>query len=441
METIQAGANKKVYIHGQRMHALISELFPICRSITGNGVRQTLEIIRRIIPIVIYEIPTGVKAYDWEIPKEWNINDAYIKDSSGKKIVDFAQSNLHVLNYSAPVHRRVSLRELKDHLYTLPENPDWIPYRTSYYNNDWGFCLSHNQYLTLKNETYEVNIDSSLQDGHLTFAEYYIPGELTDEVLITTHICHPAMCNDNLSAISVLTYLAQELRNKKLRYSYRFLFIPGTIGAIAWLSRNEAGINRIKHGLVAALLGYGNGFTYKRSRQENAIIDQIVPFVLQRVGVPHKIIPFDPYGYDERQFCSPGFNLPVGSLTRLRNGEYPEYHSSADNLDLVTPEALQSSLKIYLEVVRILEDNALYINLNPKCEPQLGRRGLYNQIGAGNNNDSQAMLWVLNFSDGKHTLIDISQRSGIDFNHIVEAAKKLEQAGLLQKLNEPQSAN
>jgi aminopeptidase-like protein len=422
METIHAEANKRAYIYGQRMHELISELYPICRSITGKGVRQTLEIIRRIIPIVIYEIPTGVKAFDWEIPKEWNIEDAYIKDSSGKKIVDFAHSNLHVLNYSVPLHRKVSLRELQDHLYTLPENPDWIPYRTSYYKEDWGFCLSHNQYLMLNEETYEVCIDSSLHNGHMTFAEYYIPGELPDEVLITTHICHPSMCNDNLSGISVLTYLAHELRNKKLRYSYRFLFIPGTIGAIAWLSRNEARVHRIKHGLVAALLGYGSEFTYKRSRQGNAIIDQIVPFVLERIGVTHKVIPFDPYGYDERQFCSPGFNLPMGSLTRLRNGEYPEYHSSADNLDLVTPEALQSSLKIYLEVIKTLEDSAVYMNRNPKCEPQLGRRGLYNRIGAGNNSDSRTMLWVLNFSDGKHTLIDISRRSGIDFDQIVEAA-------------------
>ena len=433
METIDQNVLKTTLTEGEQMHGLMAELYPICRSITGDGVRETLNIVKKHIPLSVNKIRTGATVFDWEIPKEWNISDAYIKNSRGEKIVDFADSNLHVLNYSVPVHQQMSLSELRPHLYTLPEYPDWIPYRTSYYKEDWGFCMTHNQFQQLPDDVYEVHIDSTLKKGHLTYGEYYLPGQLSDEVLLSTHICHPSLCNDNLSGICILTFLAKYLQAENLRYSYRFLFIPGTIGAIAWLSINELKIRNIKHGLVAALLGDSGAFTYKKSRRGNAEIDQVVIEVLKNSNVEHKIINYTPYGYDERQFCSPGFNLPMGSLTRTPYGQYPEYHTSADNLDLVKHEALEGSLRIYQSVIRMLEANKRYINTNPKCEPQLGKRKLYNMVGG--NNDSadyqMALLWVLNLSDGHHSLMDISKESAIAFDMIREAADKLVECRLL----------
>jgi aminopeptidase-like protein len=417
------------------MHQLVEELYPFCRSITGDGVYQTLSLLKQIIPVVIYKIPTGTKAFDWVVPKEWNIKDAYIKNSAGEKIVDFGNSNLHVLNYSVPVHKHVSLGELRDHLYSIPEHPDWIPYRTSYYKEDWGFCMAHNQLLQLEDDTYEVLIDSSLKEGHLAFGECYIQGELDNEVLISTHICHPSLCNDNLSGISVVTFLAAELLKRKLRYSYRFLFIPGTIGAITWLSINEAKVKNIKHGLTAALLGNDGDFIYKKTRKGDCEIDRIVEAALRDSRHNYQVMDYVPYGYDERQFCSPGFNLPVGSLTRAIHDQYPEYHSSADNLELVMPEALDTSLEMYCKVVEMLESNKKYFNVNPKCEPNLGKRGLYNQVGGdGDGKDFQlALLWVLSLSDGSHSLLDISKRSKMKFENIRRAAEMLSESRLLVK--------
>src|SRR5258706_9514770 len=433
MEMTITKSEKTANTIGEQMHSLMTELFPICRSITGDGVSQTLNIIKKDIPISIHKIPTKTKVFDWEVPKEWNISEAYIKNSRGEKIVDFANSNLHVLNYSIPVDQSVSLKVLKEHLYTLPEHPDWIPYRTSYYKEDWGFCIAHNQFQKLTDDVYDVHIDSSLKEGYLAYAEYCIPGELPDEVLISTRICHPSMCNDNLSGICVATYLADELRRKKLRYSYRFLFIPGTIGAITWLSVNESKVSHIKHGLVISLLGDAGGFTYKKTRQGNAQIDQIVEAVLKAKSNNYKIHNFSPYGDDERQFCSPGFNLPIGSLMRTSFGEYPEYHTSADNLELVTPGALEGSLQILRDIIDMLEADKKYVNLNPKCELQLGKRGLYNMVGGEwSGRDFQlALLWVLNFSDGKNSLLDISKESGIDFETISKSASKLFEHKLL----------
>ena len=436
MEITKEKAARTITSKGGQMHQLITELFPICRSITGDGVAQTLNIIKRDIPLTIHKIPTKTKVFDWEVPKEWNIKDAYIMNSRGEKIVDFAKSNLHVVSYSVPVDRSVTLRVLKEHLHTLPEHPDWIPYRTTYYKEDWGFCMTHNEFKKLTDDVYEVCIDSSLKDGYLTYAEYCIPGETSEEVLISTHICHPSLCNDNLSGISVATFLAQELRRRKLRYSYRFIFIPGTIGAITWLSMNESRVKNIRHGLVAALLGSDGSFTYKRSALGNAEIDQVVEAVLKKRGVDHKIVDYSPYGYDERQFCSPGFNLPVGSLTRTSFGQYPEYHTSADNLELVKPGALEGSLQIYREVINMLESNKRYINTNPKCEPNLGKRGLYNMVGGDEEGkDFQfALLWVLSLSDGNRSLLEISKRSELDFDLISKAARELYEHQLLLEL-------
>lgn len=416
------------------MIPFIAELFPICRSITGNGLRETLTKIQSLIPLKIIEIPTGTKVLDWEIPKEWNIRDAYIKNSSGEKIVDFQKLNLHVLNYSTPINKKISLKELLPHLFSIPEQPGLVPYRTSYYKENWGFCMSHNQLMGLKEEEYEVYIDSDLSSGSLTYGVFYIKGQVEDEVLISTHICHPSLCNDNLSGIAVCTSLAQTLSKADPYYSYRFIFVPGTIGAIAWLAQNENILNRIKFGLVTSLLGIDSIFTYKRSRRSDTKIDRIVEHILSKLP-DSKIIDFIPYGYDERQFCSPGFNLPVGNLCRIPFAQYPEYHTSADNLEFISPKALKDSLGVFVNIVQHIEAERYFINLFPKGEPQLGKRGLYDSIGGHNDSKTlqMAFLWVLNYSDGLHSLTDISIRSGITLNLIVEAAEMLIDKGLIRK--------
>ncbi|TAH53899.1 MAG: DUF4910 domain-containing protein [Chloroflexota bacterium] len=418
---------------GLLMYDLMSELYPICRSITGDGFRESLKILQREIPIEIHEVPTGTQVLDWTVPNEWNIRDAYIKNSAGDKIVDFKQSNLHVLNYSTPIHEKISLAELKQHLFSIPEQPNWIPYRTSYYRENWGFCVTHRLLESLAEDEYEVCIDSTLQAGHLTYGEYFLPGETADEILISCHSCHPSLCNDNLSGMVLATFLAKSLQAAPRRYAYRFLFIPGTIGSLTWLSRNEDKVQNIKHGLVVACVGDPGKSTYKKCRRGNAEIDRAVIHVLQHSGQAFEIQEFSPYGYDERQYCSPGFNLPVGSLTRTPHGRYPEYHTSADNLDLVQPEYLADSLSKYLAVMDVLEHNKKFLNTNPKGEPQLGRRGLYSALGGrkDSNQYEMAMLWVLNFSDGEHSLLDIADKSGIAFSALREAAKALSDCGLL----------
>jgi aminopeptidase-like protein len=420
---------------GPQLYELVRELYPICRSITGDGVRRSLEIVKAHIPLEVHEVPTGTPVFDWVVPREWNIRDAYIKDSTGKRVVDFRKSNLHVLNYSIPINKKISLDELKPHLFTLPEHPDWIPYRTSYYAENWGFCLSHDQLRQLKDEEYEVGIDSSLTNGHLTYGEYYIQGKTDAEFLFSAHVCHPSLANDNLSSIALATLMAKELSARSLRYSYRFLFIPGTIGSITWLSLNEARASRIKQGLVLACVGDSGKITYKRSRQGKAEIDRAVSQVLKDSGDDHTVTDFSPYGYDERQFCSPGFNLPVGCFMRTSHGKFPEYHTSADDLDFVRPESLADSFAKCWGILQVLEGNKRYLNLNPKCEPQLGKRGLYNHIGGHKDGKLQelAMLWVLNLSDGNSSLLDIAEKSRLAFGVIKQAAENLHQHQLLKE--------
>jgi aminopeptidase-like protein len=335
------------------------------------------------------------------------------------------------LNYSIPVHKLVSLEELKEHLFTLPDHPDWIPYKTTYYKENWGFCLSHKQFLALEDGKYEVVIDSTLEDGFLTYGEVYLEGEQKEEILISAHACHPSLANDNLSGISLATMLAKELATVPHRFSYRFLFIPGTIGAITWLCLNEASLSRIKNGLVITGVGDSGNITYKKSRRGDAEIDRAACHVLSQSVRPGRILEFSPYGYDERQFCSPGFNLPVGRFSRTPFGEYPEYHTSADNLEFVSPDFLTDSYLKVRAIIEVLENNRIYLNQNQKCEPQLGKRGLYTSIGT----NELALLWVLNLSDGGHSLLDIAERSGLDFSAIKNAADSLVEANLLAEIS------
>jgi aminopeptidase-like protein len=356
----------------------------------------------------------------------------------GERVIDFRKSNLHVVSYSIPIKKRMSLEELRPHLHTLPDHPDWIPYRTSYYKENWGFCLSHNQLLEFPDGEYEVSIDAFLENGHLTYGEYFLEGETDEEVLISTHVCHPSLANDNLSGLAVATFLAKKLSSLSRRYSYRFLFTPGTIGSIAWLYLNETHVSKIKHGLVLACLGDQGKITYKKSRRGNAEIDRAVIQSLKDAGDPFDTLEFSPYGYDERQFCSPGFNLPVGCLMRTPHGKFPEYHTSADNLQFVKPEYLADSFCKCMSIIQILEQNKKYLNQNPKCEPQLGKRGLYRTTGgdAEGKTSELAMLWVLNLSDGNNSLLDIADRSGLDFSLIGNAARTLLKHNLLEEITE-----
>jgi aminopeptidase-like protein len=420
---------------GQELYTLVNELYPICRSITGDGVRQTLGILSRYIPLTVHEVPTGTPVLDWTVPKEWNIRDAWIADASGKRVVDFRALNLHVLNYSIPVRKKLSLTELRPHLFTLPNQPELVPYRTSYWNETWGFCLSQRQLDAMPEGEYEVCIDSTLEPGSLTYGEFVVPGATDEEILISAHTCHPSLCDDNLTGLAISAWLARAFASSSgpaRRYTLRFLYAPGTVGAITWLAQNRDGVSRIRHGLTLTCLGDSHPFTFKKTVFGTAEIDRAVACVLKHSGLPHQTIDFFPYGYDERQYNSPGFRLPVGSLMRGRHGMFPEYHTSADNPSLVSPERMAESLCVLRDVIELLHGNTAYLNLAPWGEPQLGKRGLYQALGGTNIADLQlALLWVLNLSDGSHTLLDIAERASMSFRSIRAAADMLQQHELL----------
>jgi aminopeptidase-like protein len=422
-------------LSGDEMFALAAELYPLCRSITGSGSRATFARLAREIPLEIHEIPSGTQVFDWTVPEEWNIREAWIKDPQGRKVVDFANHNLHVVGYSMPVSKRLPLSELRAHLFSLSDRPDLIPYRTSYYNRTWGFCLPHRLLERLEEGEYEVLVDSSHTEGHLTLGELFIPGDTAEEVLISCHTCHPSLANDNLAGISVGVALAKHLAAEQRRLSYRFLFIPGTIGSITWLALNEEAIPRIKHGLVLTCAGDAGPVTYKKTRHGNATIDRAMQHVLEAAGAEYHVEEFHPYGYDERQYCSPGINLPVGCLMRSPHGTFPEYHTSADNLSFIKPASLADTLTKAMEALEVLEHNATYLNLKPMCEPRLGKYGLYGGGGGERVGEFSelALLWVLNQSDGSNDLLSIAERSGMSFRKILMAATLLEQAGLLGK--------
>jgi aminopeptidase-like protein len=337
---------------GQELFALVQELYPICRSITGDGVRKTLSILSRTLPLSVSEVASGTQVLDWTVPNEWNIRDAYIADAGGKRVVDFRAHNLHVVNYSTPVRATMSLAALRPHLHTLPEQPDLIPYRTSYYQETWGFCLSQHQLDAMPDGDYDVCIDATLAPGSLTYGEYVLPGESDQEILISTHVCHPSLCDDNLSGVAISVFLAQALKRLvHRRHTVRFLYAPGTIGAITWLAKNRERAGRIAHGLTLTCLGDSHPFTYKKTVAGSSTIDRAAAWVLSQSGLAHHVIDFFPYGYDERQYNSPGFRMPVGSLMRGRHGMFPEYHTSADNLTFVSAERMLESLDVLTQIV------------------------------------------------------------------------------------------
>jgi aminopeptidase-like protein len=418
---------------GHEAYELMSRLFPLCRSLTGDGVRATFDVLDEQIELIRTEIPSGTRVFDWIVPDEWNLRDAHLTAPDGTRVLDWRDSTLHVVSYSEPVRARLHLDELRERLHTLPEQPDLIPYRTSYYERTWGLCLSHWRLLDLPPGDYEVVIDSTLEPGNLTYAEHRIPGHGPKEVLVSTYVCHPSLANDNLSGIAVATMLAKRLRGRSLRHSYRFLFAPGTIGPLAWLDRNRDAPDRIAHGLAVSCIGDGGDLTYKRSRRADAEVDLAMEVVLRDSGEPHRVLPWEPWGGDERQFCSPGFDLPVGTLMRTPHGEFDGYHTSADTLELIRPEALGAAVERCLELVAVLESNRTYTNLSPFGEPQLGKRGLYRSAGGAvaSPEDERALLWVLNQSDGSASLLDIASRSELSYSLVSRAAERLERAGLL----------
>jgi len=420
---------------GRETHELMQELFPINRSLTGDGVRRTLEILGRRLPLRVTEVPSGTEVYDWTVPPEWNVREAWIADPSGRRVVDLADSSLHLMSYSVPVRARLPLSELREHLYTLPDHPDRIPYRTSYWNRDWAFCLRHRDVEGLPDGEYEVVVDASLDDGgSMSYAECVLPGRRADEILISTWLCHPSLANDNLSGVALVAALGRALAERPRQHTYRLLWSPGSIGPLTWLARNEEGLGVVRAGLVVACGGDPGRVTYKRSRREDAWVDRAAAVVLRDADAPHEIRPWVPWGGDERQFCSPGFDLPVGTLTRTPAGEFPEGHSSADDLDFVRPEHLADTLRRCLEIVDVLETDATYRSLNPKGEPRLGKRGLYRAVGGTTTSpvDELALLWVLNLADGSHSLLDMAERSGLTYARLRDAADTLLAHDLLE---------
>jgi len=421
---------------GRELLDLVRELYPICRSITGDGVRETLRLVARMLPLEQHEVPSGTPVLDWTVPDEWNVRDAWIKNLAGERVVDFRRHNLHLVSYSEPVApRRIARAELAEHLHSLPAHPDWIPYRTSYYNRSWGFCVTHKQLESLTDSEYEVCVDTRLEPGHLTYGEYFLPGEREDEILFSAHVCHPSLCDDNLSGIAVASAVAQALAARtERRFSYRFLFIPGTIGSLTWLARNRERAARIRGGMTLVCLGDERGFTYKRTFAGRTQIDRAAELVLARSAQPFDAIDFFPYGYDERQFNSPGFRIPIGSLMRGRHGRFDEYHTSADEPSFVHGPQLVDAVESVLAIVDVFEGDARVRSLSPYGEPQLGRRGIYRAMGGEADPEalSLAMLWLLSLADGEHTLVDAAERSGLAFATIRSAATLLERHGLLE---------
>jgi aminopeptidase-like protein len=417
---------------GEELLALMRELFPIPRSLTGDGVRETLAILGRELPLEVIETPSGTPVFDWTVPREWNLRGAWIEGPDGRRVVDVSDSPLHILGYSTPVDTVVGLGEVRDHVFTHAERDDLVPYRTSYWKEQWGFCMSGRQLDSLTEGDYRVVVDATLGDGSLTSGEVNLRGATDSEFLLSTHVCHPALANDNLSGVVLLWAIARALTKQQLRYTYRLLWSPGTLGPLCWLDRNLQTLDQVEHGLVVSCVGDPGPLRYKRSRRGHATIDRASEHVVAHE--PDSIVSgWQPTGGDERQFCSPGFDLPVGTLSRTPHGLFPEYHSSADNLELVTAEALGDAFTAALRIIDVVETNASYRNISPYGEPQLGRRGLYQSVPDGTNPEL-AYLWLLSLSDGNNDLLEIADRSGLPFGAVREAAETLERHELLEEI-------
>ena len=419
------------------MDLLIRKLFPICRSITGNGVRQTLKIIKGIIPITVHEVSSGTKVFDWEIPNEWNIKDAYVKDENGNRVIDFQKSNLHVVGYSVPVDKWITLSELQGYLHSLPEQPNAIPYITSYYKERWGFCISHDERLKLKDGKYHVFIDSTLEKGSLTYGEYIIKGETEQEVFLSTYICHPSMANNELSGPVVASFIGKWLASQPRRYTYRIVFIPETIGSITYLSQHlEELRENVLVGFNLSCIGDDKAYSYVASPYEKTLADKVASNVLSFKYPDFIKYSFLDRGSDERQYCSPGVDLPLVTLCRSKYGKYPEYHTSLDNLDFVTPDGLLGGYGLVQDCISVIENNRVF-RVTCYGEPQLGKRGLYPNLSTKKSGTSvSTMMDFISYADGNNDLLQISNIIGKPVQEIVPIVEKLLEAGLLETVNE-----
>ena len=426
----------------KELDSYLKRLFPITRSITGNGNRETLKILQEIIPLDIKEYPTGQKVYDWTIPKEWNIKDAWIKDSQGNKIIDFTDSNLHVISYSTPIHKKIKFSKLKDNLHYIEDLPDAIPYRTSYYNEIWGFCISYNQYKELfkEDEEYEICIDTRLENGSLSLGELLIKGKSRKEYLISCYICHPSMANDSLSGVLVTAFIAKELLKiqDELEHSYRIIFVPETIGAIVYCANNEKVIKKIDNGLVVTTCGGLGEFGYKQSWQEDNFINSMIEDVFKQNNIEFKTYPFDVHGSDERQYSSQGFKINCATISKDRYYEYDYYHTSLDNLDFVKAENLNKTLGLYMQLINKMDKNIVYKNLYPNCEVMLSKHDLYPKTGGAILPNSivsalDIILWSLYYSDGNMSLYEISKKLDVDIELAYKEIKNLENKEIMRR--------
>ncbi|MEZ5412178.1 MAG: DUF4910 domain-containing protein [Acidimicrobiales bacterium] len=410
---------------------LMDDLFPLCRSLTGNGNRATLARVGKEIDLTIHEVPTGTPVLDWQVPNEWNLNRGRLWGPDGDLVADTDNCNLHVVGYSHAVKGELSLSQIANHLHSNPDMPWSVPYRTAYYAQTWGFCLPYDDHASLQPGFYTVDLDATLEPGALTYGELVVPGSTDREVLISTHICHPSMANDNLTGIAAAVALARWAMSAQRRLTYRFVFIPGTIGSITWLSRNRDVVPRIAHGLVVTGLGDPGPLTYKRSRRGDTGTDRVLARVLADRG--GQILDWYPYGYDERQYCSLGFDLPIGRLSRTMHGTYPQYHTSADDLSFVSAERVLAAVDVATEALELFDERRPLTNTSPEGEPQLGRRGLFAKIGGtiGNASKESTYLWLLSLADGDTDVVDVAARAGLPLDEVVLAASRLRDAGLL----------
>jgi aminopeptidase-like protein len=438
---------------------LLRRLFPICRSITGTGLRATLGLLRKISDFFLTEIPSGTVCYDWTVPDEWNVRDAFVADAKGRRIIDFKANNVHLVNYSIPFDGTLTFDELVPHLHTLPDLPNAIPYRTTYYNRTWGFCLTHEQFQTLdKKEKYHVVVDATLAPGSLTYGEALLPGQTGQEFLVSTYVCHPSLANDNLSGVVLWTLLLAELRKRELHHSYRFVIAPETIGALAYIARNEEAVRGLSGGFVATTVAGPGCFGYKSTWRGDSVIDRAIRLTFKELGLEYIEYPFEVNGSDERQYSTPGLRVPVGTICKDKYYEYPYYHTSLDNLDFISAGNLVETLKLYLLAIEKLEQNRTYRSLNPIGEPMLGKRGLYPQTGgaikqkaasaaihaergyvvdAGNilyGSELDAIRWVLFYADGATLLLEVAEKTGLPMQQLHEVAEKLVAGGLLEEV-------